>query len=101
MTVLAPRHVPSSQKSNSTSCYASIVQEIKNQVPPSPTSLINHQMTISPPVPKMQTLPLFQLQVPWLIQNFSDFIHFIKHSSSSSSSSNNNKNKPTARRRSK
>jgi len=56
MTVLAPRHVPSSQKSNSTSRYASIVQEIKNQAPPSPTSPINHRTTISPPVPKTQTL---------------------------------------------
>jgi len=47
MTVLSPKHSPQSPlKSNTTSCFQNIVQEIKNQLPPpSPTSPINYCCT--------------------------------------------------------
>src|SRR5437763_901418 len=45
MTVLSPKHSP---QSNTTSRFQNIVQEIKNQLPPpSPTSPINHQTTVT------------------------------------------------------
>ena len=54
LTISVPTNLSSPQKASNTSRYASIVQEIKNQTPPSPTSPINHWTTISPPVPKIQ-----------------------------------------------
>ena len=59
MTVLSPKHSPQSPlKSNTTSRFQNIVQEIKNQLPPpSPTSPINHQTTVTSINPSTLTPP--------------------------------------------